>query len=559
MRTDLGETRPGLGRAIIPLVLLALISVACGGPTTSPPGGSPEPSSSVSSSKAPAATSGDGQAVDELTVAIAALGTEQVDPTQGFLDDKPFMRLLYSYLFDTNLADTEESATAGVAESYEWSEDGTVLTAQLKQGILFHNGEELKAEDVQFSLDRLRGEGATSAYSQVARDTIESIEVLGDYEVQITLTQPSLTFVPMLSPIVGGTDGMIYPKAYFEEVGEEGFVAAPIGSGPYRLVDREVGSFMEFEAFEDYFLGEPNVGRFRFDIVPEESTRRAMLESGQADIVEVSREEAPTYDDAGYNTFSDPGGDAIFLFPHAWPDVDPNHPLLDPNVRRALFIAINREEINEFVLAGSGKLTGSFLGEEIAIGGKAVDPYPYDADQASQLLRDAGWDEGELEIVLHVALKPGLPEAEDIGQAIAADWEVVGVRTRIVALDFGTLVPRIQERTIEQPSVMLNSVGLRAIYGPLMTIYFGCPTPIWVMCDEEVGEMIVGLGDAVDIADYGEMQQAIDVELHERAMIDNLAIVGRVFATNDKVGEWDLGLTAFDLNFRYLALKGLLE
>lgn len=536
-------------RLVATMATMALVLAACGG---------------TQSTVAPSADASDGggeSRIDSLVIQLGALGTEAIgDPADGGqLDDKFYMRLAYSYLFDTDLADTDLSPDSGVAESYEWSEDNTVLNVVLRQGVMFHNGEELKAEDVKFSLDRISSEEASSVYAAQVGELIESVEVLGDYEVAIHLPQASVTLIPLLSPVLGGTEGLIYPKAYFEEVGIEGFRQAPIGSGPYKLAEREAGSFMEFEAFDDYFLGAPRVERMRFEVVPEESTRRANLQAGQADMVAINRDSAADLEGAGFNTFSDEGGDALYIMPLVWTDVMPDHPLADERVREALFTAINRDEINEFIMAGLGDLTGSWIGGERAPGGESIDPYPYDPERARQLLQEAGWDEGELELFLHVSLKPELPEAEDIALAIASNWEEIGVVSNVQAVDFGTLIPQLNERNVDQPGLWFNSFGLRALYGPVMNLYHNCPDALYGMCDEEVFDIIQSLDQVTDIEEYYSIQQSIAEQLHERHMSDQVVVFGRVFATNDKVTEWRMGLTAFSLNFRYLALQGLLD
>ena len=535
-------------RLVVTTAAMALVLAACGG---------------AQSTEAPSAGASEGgeSRIDSLVIQLGALGTEAIgDPADGGqLDDKFYMRLAYSYLFDTDLADTDLSPDSGVAESYEWSEDNTVLNVVLRQGVMFHNGEELKAEDVKFSLDRISSEEASSVYAAQVGELIESVEVLGDYEVAIHLAQPSVTLIPLLSPVLGGTEGLIYPQAYFEEVGIEGFRQAPVGSGPYKLVERQAGSFMEFEAFDDYFLGVPRVERMRFEVVPEESTRRANLQAGQADMVAINRDSAAELEGAGFNTFSDEGGDALYIMPLVWTDVMPDHPLADERVREALFTAINREEINEFIMAGLGDLTGSWIGGERAPAGESIDPYPYDPDRARELLQEAGWDEGELELFLHVSLKPELPEAEDIALAIASDWGEIGVVSNVQAVDFGTLIPQLNERSVDQPGLWFNSFGLRALYGPVMNLYHNCPDALYGMCDEEVFETIQSLDQVTDIDEYYSIQQSIAQQLHERHMSDQVVVFGRVFATNEKVTEWRMGLTAFSLNFRYMALQGLLD
>jgi len=531
--------RPLLGIALVAVMLVT----ACAAPAVTPsaPQGGTE-----------------SRSIDSLTIQIGALGTEALDPNLGQLDDKPYTRLLYSYLFDTDLADAKMSDKAGVAESYTWSADQKALTVVLRKGVKFHDGTELKAEDVKFSVGRNTNAASLSVNAKTVAGLISSIEVIDAYKLVINLPNPSVTLIPLLSPYIGGTEGLIYPKAYFERVGEATFRQKPVGSGPYKLESRQVGSNMVFTVFNDYFLGKPNVGQMRFEVVPEKSTRVANLQADQADIVEILRTDAADLKGKGFTTFSDEGGDAIIIVPLAWTDLAPNNPLTNAKVREALMTSINREEINRFLLQGIGHLSGSFIGEEAAIGGAPIAPYKYDPARARTLIAEAGLKPDELTVNLQVALKASYPEAKDIAVAIAADWKEIGVKTNVVAEDFGTLLPRLTARTVEQPSLFFNSIGLRPIWGPVMSLYFNCPVAKYGNCDPEVWTMIQSLNQVKDLEEYGKIQQQIAQKMHDRHMTDVIAYIGRVFATSKKVTDWSLGLTPFDLNFRYLALKGLL-
>lgn len=520
-----------------------MLTAACGAPASSPQ----------------STQGGESRTIDSLVVQLGALGTEALDPNLGQLDDKPFTRLLYSYLFDTDLADAKMSEASGVAESYSWSADQKALTVVLRKGVKFHNGAELTADDVKFSIARNTATSSLSVNAKTVADQIRSIDVIDSHKVVFNLVNPSVTFIPLLSPYIGGTEGHIYPKAYFEQAGEAGFRQRPVGSGPYKLESRQVGSQMTFTAFKDYFLGAPRVEKIRFDVVPEKSTRVANLQAGQADIVEVQRNDAADLKAKGFTTFSDEGGDAIILVPIAWTDLAPSNPLTNAKVREALFISINREEINKFLLQGIGHLSGSWIGERAAVGGQPIAPYKYDPARAKQLIAEAGLKPGELTINLQVATKASYPEAKDIAIAIADNWKAIGVNGNVIAEDFGTMLPRLTARTVQQPSIFFNSIGLRPVWGPVMGLYFNCPVAKYGNCDAEVWSLIQSLGKATDLDAYGKIQQQIAEKMHERHMTDVIAYVGRVFATSKKVTDWSLGLTPFDLNFRYLALKGLVK
>jgi peptide/nickel transport system substrate-binding protein len=555
----------------LPILLLSLaltaigITAVYGGQEPAPTSiasPTPEKAETFAAATAPAlAPKAGGERVEQLTIALGALGTEAVDPILAILDDKPFTRLMYNYIIDTDLRDQEISKRTGLAEDWKWSEDRTALRVVLRKGVKFHHGGEVTTKDVVFSVNRLRNPETRAPYAATLLGPLVRMEIVNDYEMVFHLKQPSLTFIPILGPVLGGEEGMVYSKDYVEEVGEDTFRQRPVGSGPYKLVRREVGSFMEFEAFDDYFLGPPRVKKLIFRVVPEESTRIAMLKRGEADVVEVSRENVSSLRQSGFNIFSKAGGDMVAVLPHVWPELDKT--FLDERVRKALFISINKEEINEFILSGQGKLTGNLIYEGAAVGGQPIPPHPYNPKEAARLLQEAGYGKGELQIHLYPALKTGYPEAVAVAEAVAADWERIGVKTKIVPMDYGTLRPLIVVKggraEAEVPSLRIHPWSTRALHGPILNNFWGCPGNLTVMCDPEVHAMIQDIGKAPSLEEYGRRQQAVAQVLYDRYMGTPLVVIGRVMAANDKVKMWGMGATAYSLNFRYLGLQGLLE
>jgi peptide/nickel transport system substrate-binding protein len=499
-----------------------------------------------------------GKRIDKLTIALGAFGTEAIDPVLGILDDKPYLRLMYNYVIDTDLEDKDVSKVTGLAKDWKWSADRKALRVFLRKGVKFHNGAEVKAEDVVFSLRRMRGKDVRGPYTKFFFNPLDRMEVVNDYEVLFRLKKkPKASFLAMFGPILAGTTMMIYPKAYFEKVGKNGFRRKPIGSGPYKLVRREAGAYMEFEAFDDYFLGPPDVKKIIFRLVPEETTRIAMLKRGEVDIAEVSRENSDSIKKAGFKIFGKAGGDMIHLLPHAWPG---DKTFKDPRVRKALFTSINKKEINKYILKGQGQLTGNILYEGIAVGGKKMPPHPYNPKAAAKLLREAGYPKGKLKVTLYAILKTGYPESADVAQAIAADWEKIGVITKIIPEKYGTLRPRIIKRTLPSPSLRIHPLGSRPFHGGLLRVFYSCPVAkLTVVCVPKVHEMIKKVNASNTTKEYGERQQAVAEVINKKHMGTMLHVVGRLMAANKKVKKWDLGSSAYSINFRYLGLRGLLE
>lgn len=181
--------------------------------------------------------------------------------------------------------DEEFAPTPMLAESHEVSDDGLVHTVKLRQGVPFHNGEELKAPDVIASVQRW---GEIHGLGGDLLESTDEIVPVDDYTVEFRLNQPFGAFLPAISQNVGGLG--IYPKSVIDAAGDEQ-VTEFIGTGPYRFVERQADRFIRLERFDDYAAlpGEPvgygghkyqYLDEIVFNPVPDEAARIAGLQAG---------------------------------------------------------------------------------------------------------------------------------------------------------------------------------------------------------------------------------------------------------------------------------------
>ena len=243
-----------------------------------------------------------------------------------------------------------------------------------------------------------------------------------------------------------GSEGMTVPKAHYEAVGEPEFAKAPIGSGPYSFVEQVLGASVQVESINrPHFRGGPNGGIPKYEEmtflgVSEETTRLAMLKSGQADVIDTSRERIAPLADDGFNIFYKERAllTGMYFF-QQWED---DNPFKDVKVREALNKAINRDAILEHIFLGRGSTTLYPMGSYAAESGydPSLSSYPYDPDLARQLLMDAGYsDENPLEIKLAIYAFGGIAEFARMIEAVGADFEAVGVKVNFQPTEYGTL------------------------------------------------------------------------------------------------------------------------
>ena len=181
---------------------------------------------------------------------------------------------------------------------------------------------------------------------------------------------------------------MVVPKDYYEKVGKDEFQRRPIGSGPYKFHSQQVGSFIKLEATDKHWRdGVPKYKYMTYRIIPEESTRMAMLKTGEADIARISRESVKDALSSGMNVLGKEGYAVLIYIPNMqW-----TSPVFsDIRFRKALNLAIDKEAIIKHILAGMAKPVGTWPGSSIsALGGDPnLKPYPYDPQEARRLIKE---------------------------------------------------------------------------------------------------------------------------------------------------------------------------
>jgi peptide/nickel transport system substrate-binding protein len=161
-----------------------------------------------------------------------------------------WMGLIYDSLVGCNPETGKLSPDWGVASKWQMSPDGLTWTFNLKKGIKFHDGVEITAKDVKFSLEQILL--PDSIENPILKQTFKKIDAPDPYTVVIQCTKPSIHLADMLS-ILMGLGGMIMPKDYYEKVGKDEFAKRPIGSGPYKWHSQVVGSSIKLEAIDKHW------------------------------------------------------------------------------------------------------------------------------------------------------------------------------------------------------------------------------------------------------------------------------------------------------------------
>ncbi len=292
--------------------------------------------------------------------------------------------------------DTRSGVHMQLAESMEWADDLT-LDVILRQGVKFHNGTEMTADDVVFTFERIINENQID-YPEVHSSPrkgliapLAGIEKTSDYSVRMIFSEPYPVAIQML------VHQQIVPKAYIEEVGTQGFVEHPIGTGPFKFVSASDGlEEVIMERFDDYYGGSPDmtpvgpacVDKVIFRVIPEASTRVAALLAQEVQIIETVPSDL-------VNRLSGDNDVAVKTAPGTqpkWIELNVNQPPFDDvRVRQAMNYALDKTLIIQEIYGGRAVALPGALSPYNNFVNKSLQPYPYDLAKAQQLLAEAGW------------------------------------------------------------------------------------------------------------------------------------------------------------------------
>jgi peptide/nickel transport system substrate-binding protein len=306
-----------------------------------------------------------------------------------------------------------------LAASWTESPDGLIYEFTLRPGLKFHNGDPITAEDVKFSFERYKGAGAKELQAHVS-----SVEVVDPLVVRFHLKEPWPDFMTFYGTTATAA-GIVIPKKYFEQVGNDGFQRHPIGAGPYKVISQTAGVEVVLEAYEGYWRHVPYVKRLLMKSVPEGTTRLAMLKNAEADMAyaldgpeaeEVKRDPKLTLVATRHASIN------WIEFADQW---DPKSPWHDKRLRLAVNYALDRQAISDAACLGYCPPTGVIV-PRVMDYALQVEPPPYDPQKAKQLLAEAGYpngfDAGEL-----VPIPPFFTAAE----AVVNYLNAVGIRVKM--------------------------------------------------------------------------------------------------------------------------------
>lgn len=303
----------------------------------------------------------------------------------------------------------------------EWTQlDDVTWQFKLREDVAFHDGTAFNAEAVKLTFERIPNTPKSGMFSM-----IKSVEAVDEYNLNIHLAYP---YSPILSLLASAEAGILSPKL-IEQSGTE-MIKEPIGTGPYVFESWTQGQEVVLTKNENYWGGQPQLDKVVFKTVPEDATRVAMVEAGEAHVAEqlpvtelsrvessdrmkLGRYEAFSVDHIGFNTSKPPFDDV--------------------HVRQAVAHAIDKDSIVSGVYNNVGKVSDSTLGPSVIGYSDKVKGYAYDLNEAKALLEEAGYDNGIQATILVSDNKTRISVAE----VLQSQLKGIGMNLEVRTMEFG--------------------------------------------------------------------------------------------------------------------------
>lgn len=338
------------------------------------------------------------------------------------MDECPVLHNIYDTLIRRNVDGTYKGL---LATDWSVSEDGLVYTIKVRQGVKFSDGRDMTVEDVVFSLNYT---AATKAGAQQLVNYDKAVAI-DDETVEIHLTSAYGGFINALC----NRYGLIFSKSYFEEVGEDGYDAAPITTGPYKFVEYVSGDHVKI-TYNEYYWGEkPAITDITYRVMTDINTQMIALENKEIDVLlnanitpllQLDPDGPVTYAVTSAATYS------TLMF-----NLKADQPTSNIDLRKAICYGINKDEINFGVYENMAEVAdctipSSFNARPIS---GTFDSYSYDPAKAKEYLEASGYNGEEVRIVTVSGTKD-----ETVCQIVQGQLINLGINATLVACDAGT-------------------------------------------------------------------------------------------------------------------------
>jgi len=370
------------------------------------------------------------------------------------------------FIYLCRMSEDMQSYEPWGAESWEFSKDRKKLTFHLRDDIYWHDGAKMTASDVEFSFRLYKN--PVLAWSSIRwLDFIESVTAVDSFTVEVRFSKVypyQLTDANVFRPL---------PKHLLEHVAPEDMQSAdfnlhPVGNGPFKFKEWVPQQYVEIVANEDYFLGRPYLDRVRFKVVPDQTSLLTQLETGEIDFYHH-------FPPSAYERLSKNPNLRIYRYPSrtyyyiGWNCA--REPFSSRNVRRALTMAINRQEIIDALCYGLARPTNSHFLSWLWAHDPTLRPIPYAPEAAKRLLEEEGWrdhdgdgwlDRNGKRFEFELLTNENNQLRKDICVMVQSRLKEIGVKVNVRTMEWTSFVNRLQNEKDFDAVVSGWNVGIKA-------------------------------------------------------------------------------------------------
>ncbi len=346
-----------------------------------------------------------------------------------------------------------------LAERWDVSADGLVYTFHLRQGVAWQPNARFKptrafdADDVLFSFER-QGKadspfhpvsgGGYEYWNDMAFPTLlKSVEKVDDATVRFTLSQPQAPFLADLAMDFASIQSKEYGDALLKAGHPELIDQEPVGTGPFALLAYQRDAVIRYRAFPGYWGEKPRVDNLVFTIVKDPAVRLAKLRANECQVMSypAMADLASIRGDTALQVMEQAGMNIGYLGLNT-----SRKPFDDKRVRLAVNMAVDRKAILDAVYQGAGTPATTLLPPTLWAYNGAIEAYPHDPDKAKSLLAEAGYKDGvDVDLWAMPVQRPYNPDARRVAELMQADLAAVGVRAKIVSLEWGEYRKRVAQ------------------------------------------------------------------------------------------------------------------
>lgn len=341
------------------------------------------------------------------------------------------------------------SLTPVLAESVKISDDGLAYDFKLRNGVTFHNGDPLTADDVRYSWQRGVDPKILNPRAVIVLRNIADVEVVDKLNARVKLKEPDASTLYNM-------EGAFYilNAKYVTEKGDEA-IAKPVGTGPFKFVERKVGEYIKLTGNDKHWGRVPKVGDVTMRVVPDSQARFALIQTGEADIVSsvpafIASKETGAKD---YRIIRGPGLVNLFMQINSRGN---NPDLKKAEVRRAFNMAINKVALTKAITQGFAQAHEGAPCSKAVFGCDPPPPaYAYDPAGAKKLLEQAKFDFNRPVRIVTPA-SGSIPQSRETAEAIEYSLKEIGVKTQLIVKEYGAwLADDQQAKQPKNPDVDL--------------------------------------------------------------------------------------------------------